>query len=206
MTRIADVGPIVRYILSQRMCSHRLDQRTATIRKIKKNPLLLKDYLDIDGMKSAQLVAPGDEFFPETIFITTGTRCEFNAKGFDDSATKFLGQHSDHKEDDNRKYAVRTFTNLNDAGSKQMVGLSIISEFDLDQDYEGQDIEYEKLKIIPVCKKTLAELLAKCRKVMLSYFRQITAGDSVKFGETFEKIALHDLCLPYKVEMKEKNP
>jgi hypothetical protein len=57
--------------------------------------------------------------------------------------------------------ASRSFTNLSDAGSNQMDGPNIISEFDLDQDYEGQDIEYEKLKIIPVCKKALAELLAR---------------------------------------------
>jgi hypothetical protein len=37
LSRIADVGPIAQYILAQHICSGRLDQRTAAIRKIKKS-------------------------------------------------------------------------------------------------------------------------------------------------------------------------
>jgi hypothetical protein len=194
LSRIHDVGPIARYILSDEGFQFRLHQRASAIERIKGNPLLLEKYLNSNGMKSPK---EGDDFFPETIFITTGTRCKVYGKVSDAPFTLLGGQLSESKEDENRKCSPA-------ASNHQGAGPNKSSEYDLDQDYEGQDTNYKMLQIVPVCANALTDLLVECRATILSYFGKITAGDFIKFGDTFEQIGLHDLCSPYKLTMKRK--
>jgi hypothetical protein len=50
-------------------------------------------------------------------------------------------------------------------------------EYDINQDCEGQNIDYKKVQIVPVCEIALTDLLVKCRAAILTYFGKITAGD-----------------------------
>jgi hypothetical protein len=178
MSRVPDVGPIARYILSEKYFQDRLNQRTESIDEIIANPNLLTKYLNSDGMKE------GKEFYPETIFITVGT--------------PLLQQGSDDKGDSAQLL-------IDDTPGNQNAGHNLFlpcSQIDDSFDYEGQHIDYKTLKIVPASRKALTQLLVGCRKTILSYLGKVRSADFIKFGDILEQIAVHDLYSSHPLEMK----
>jgi hypothetical protein len=151
--RISNVGPITRYILSGSACSRRLRRRTAAIQRITKDPLLLEEYLDSNGMKGAQYSGPTNEFFPETIFITTGTRNKAYAKVSDSASSVHCGQEPECTDDDDRKFPAKSSATLIDASNHEAAGLQKHSQYDFDHDNEEQGTDYKALQIVPVCSR-----------------------------------------------------
>jgi hypothetical protein len=186
MKRIPAVGPIARYILTEHAYLARLEQRSDAIKQIKARPTLLEDYLDSNGMKQ------GGKFFPETLFITIAIPDTAITGQFD-----VIGLKSDCQID-----ALDKQTN----GHNMPLGGGVSTKFQPDSqyDYEGQDTNYKKLKIVPVCAKSLEELLVGCRETLLSYLGKVRPADFLKFGDILEQIAAHDLCSPFPLVMEQQ--
>jgi hypothetical protein len=85
--RIADVGPIARYILSEEAFQHRRGQRTATIKHMANDIHYLFKFFSADEMKEKN-----DPHFPETVFLAAGAQRNVNS-----SVEDYEGQHIDYK-------------------------------------------------------------------------------------------------------------